>query len=78
MIKARRQADLLWNLPLGWRGALKSSLPQSCDGHIEQKKAVRQLAPPPKDQRSGGLTQSGWCEEAGENKQACGPHGLLF
>lgn len=24
------------------------------------------------------LTQSGWSEEAGEDKQACGPHGLLF
>lgn len=24
------------------------------------------------------LTQSSWCEEAGEDKQACGPHGLLF
>lgn len=24
------------------------------------------------------LTQSSWCEEAGEDEQACGPHGLLF
>lgn len=24
------------------------------------------------------LTQSSWCEEAGEDKQACSPHGLLF
>lgn len=69
---------MLCNLALGARKTLKSSLPRRCDIRIERKKAVQPLGPPPKDQRSGGLTQSGWCEEGGENKQACGPHGLLF
>lgn len=77
-MKAGRFVVVEYGARGGKRKTSKSSLPRRCDGHTEQKKAVQQLAPPPNDQSSGGLTQSGWCEEAGENKQACGPHGLLF
>lgn len=76
-IEAWRKAHLFVEFGTGLRG-VKSSLPWLCYGHAEQKKAVQQLVLPTNDQSSEGLTQSGWCEEADENKQACGPHGLLF